>query len=53
MLGTLSNKCRSIGRTVPKPKLTPEEVYSFKGTARFRSTLYTVYHSKLRNLIAS
>ncbi|XP_077551721.1 uncharacterized protein LOC144165812 isoform X2 [Haemaphysalis longicornis] len=28
--GTLSNKCRSLGRTVPKPKLTPEKVSSLQ-----------------------
>lgn len=36
--GTLSNKCRSLGRTVPKPQLTPEKVSSLKAAARFCTT---------------
>ncbi|KAL1431474.1 hypothetical protein MTO96_002245 [Rhipicephalus appendiculatus] len=29
--GTLSNKCRALGKTVAKPALTPEKVSSLKG----------------------
>lgn len=47
--GTLSNKCRSLRRTMPKPKLTPKKVPSLKDSARFCITSIAAYYSKLHN----
>ncbi|KAL1424617.1 hypothetical protein MTO96_020021 [Rhipicephalus appendiculatus] len=38
--GTLSNKCRALGRTVAKSALTPEKVSSLKGMLNQLKTWY-------------